>query len=156
MQFDVIIGNPPYQLASDGGTRDVPIYQHFVEQAKKLEPRYLSMVIPSRWMASGLGLSEFRQAVLNDRRMRELVDYPAANDVFPGVEVKAGVCYFLWDASHDDDCKVTTIRGGEVIGPIQRNLGEYDVFVRDARAVSILHKVADRVKWTPSVRQRIG
>ncbi len=142
MQFDVIIGNPPYQLASDGGTRDVPIYQHFVEQAKRLDPRFLAMVIPSRWMASGLGLSDFRQAVLNDRRMRELVDYPAANDVFPGVEVKAGVCYFLWDASHNGDCKVTTIRGDEVVGPIQRNLGEYDVFVRDARAVSILHKVA--------------
>ncbi len=144
MQFDVIIGNPPYQLASDGGTRDGPIYQHFVEQAKRLQPRFLAMIIPSRWMASGLGLSEFRQAMLGDRRMRELVDYPAANDVFPGVEVKAGVCYFLWDASHDGDCKVTTVRGGEVLGPIQRNLGEYDVFVRDARAVSILHKVLGR------------
>jgi len=142
MQFDVIIGNPPYQLASDGGTRDVPIYQHFVEQAKKLEPRFLAMVIPSRWMASGLGLSDFRQSVLNDWRMHELIDYPAANDVFPGVEVKAGVCYFLWDASHNGDCKVTTIRGNEILGPIHRNLGEYDIFVRDARAVSILHKVS--------------
>lgn len=141
MQFDVIIGNPPYQLGSDGGTRDVPIYQHFVEQAKKLEPRFLAMVIPSRWMASGLGLGEFRQTMLGDRRMRELVDYPAANDVFPGVEVKAGVCYFLWDAAHNDDCKVTTIRGSEIVGPMQRNLGEYDVFVRDGRAISILHKV---------------
>lgn len=141
MQFDVIIGNPPYQLGSDGGTRDVPIYQHFIEQAKKLEPRYLSMVIPSRWMASGLGLSEFRRSMLGDRRMRELVDYPAANDVFPGVEVKAGICYFLWDATHDGDCNVTTIRSGEVVGPTARNLGEYDVFVRDARAMSILRKV---------------
>lgn len=73
--------------------------------------------------------------------MRDLVDYPASSDVFPGVEIKAGICYFLWDATHDDDCKVTTIRGGEVIGPIPRKLDEYDVFVRDARAVSILHKV---------------
>ncbi len=141
MQFDVIIGNPPYQLASDGGTRDVPIYQHFVEQAKKLDPRYLSMIIPSRWMASGLGLSEFRQSMLGDRRMRELVDYPAANDVFPGVEIKAGVCYFLWDAAHDGDCNVTTSRGGEVVGPMARNLSEYDVFVRDGRAMTILRKV---------------
>lgn len=144
MQFDVIIGNPPYQLGSDGGTRDVPIYQHFVAQAKKLEPRYLSMIIPSRWMASGLGLSEFRQTMLGDRRMRELVDYPAASDVFPGVEVKAGVCYFLWDAAHDGDCNVTTVRGEEVVGPTARNLGEYDVFVRDARAMSILRKVTKR------------
>lgn len=144
MQFDVIIGNPPYQLGSDGGTRDVPIYQHFVEKAKRLEPRYLTMVIPSRWMASGLGLADFRQTMLGDRRLRELVDYPAANDVFPGVEVKAGVCYFLWDASHDGDCNVTMVRSGEVLGPVPRNLGEYDVFVRDARAISILHKVLKR------------
>jgi site-specific DNA-methyltransferase (adenine-specific) len=141
MQFDVIIGNPPYQLGSDGGTRDVPIYQRFVEQAKALQPRYLTMVIPSRWMASGLGLSEFRQTMLSDRCIRELVDFPSASDVFPGVEVKAGVCYFLWDSAHNDDCAVTTVRNGESIGPITRNLGEYDVFVRDARAVSILHKV---------------
>ncbi len=143
MQFDVIIGNPPYQLGSDGGTRDVPIYQHFVEQAKRLEPRFLAMVIPSRWMASGLGLSEFRQRMLGDRRIRDLVDYPAASDVFPNVEVKAGVCYFLWDATHEGNCNVTTVRGAEVVGPISRNLGEYDVFVRDARAVLILHKVLD-------------
>jgi site-specific DNA-methyltransferase (adenine-specific) len=141
MHFDVIIGNPPYQLGSDGGTRDVPIYQNFVEQAKKLEPRYLAMIIPSRWMASGLGLTEFRQSMLEDRRIRELVDYPSASDVFPGVEVKAGVCYFLWDASHDADCNVTTIRNGEIVGPVKRNLGEYDVFVRDSRAIAILHKV---------------
>ena len=141
MQFDVIIGNPPYQLGSDGGTRDVPIYQKFVDQAKALQPRYLSMVIPARWMASGLGLTEFRQTMLADRRIRELVDYPSANDVFPGVEVKAGVCYFLWDGNHNGDCIVTTVRGNEVQGPIPRNLSEYDVFVRDWRAVTILHKV---------------
>jgi Eco57I restriction-modification methylase len=138
------VGNPPYQLGSDGGTRDMPIYQHFVEQAKKLQPRYLTMVIPSRWMASGLGLGQFRQTMLGDRRIRTLVDYPAANEVFPGVDVKAGVCYFLWDEAHDGDCMVTTVRSGEVIGPISRKLGEYDVFVRDARAVSILHKVLNR------------
>lgn len=141
MLFDVIIGNPPYQLASDGGTRDIPIYQHFVEQAKRLEPRYLVMVIPSRWMASGLGLNDFRQAMLNDQRIRELVDFPVASEVFPGVEVKAGVCYFLWDADFYGDCTVTAVRGDEVVGPMSRKLGEFDVFVRDGRAISILHKV---------------
>jgi site-specific DNA-methyltransferase (adenine-specific) len=141
MQFDVIIGNPPYQLGSDGGTRDVPIYQRFVEQAKTLQPRYLAMVIPSRWMASGLGLTEFRQTMLADRRIRELIDFPAASDVFPGVEVKAGVCYFLWDADHDGDCMVTTVRGEDIVGPIVRNLSAYDVFVRDQRAVVILNKI---------------
>jgi len=144
MQFDVIIGNPPYQLGSDGGTRDVPIYQHFVAQAKALQPRYVSMVVPSRWMASGLGLSDFRKEMLSDHRIRELVDYPAANEVFPGVEIKAGVCYFLWDAAHQGTCNVTTIRGGETEGPTPRDLGAYDVFVRDSRAIAILEKVLAR------------
>jgi site-specific DNA-methyltransferase (adenine-specific) len=144
MHFDVIVGNPPYQLGSDGGTRDVPIYQLFVEQAKTLQPRYLAMIIPARWMASSLGLAEFRQSMLTDRRIRGLVDYPVANDVFPGVEVKAGICYFLWDANHHDDCNVTTFRGGEIVGPVRRYLGEFDVFVRYARAVSILKKVLGR------------
>ena len=84
MKFDVIVGNPPYQLGSDGGTRDIPIYNKFVDQAKKLNPRFLSMIIPSRWMASGLGLSEFRRTMLEDRRMRKLVDYPIGSELFPG------------------------------------------------------------------------
>ena len=141
MQFDVIIGNPPYQLASDGGTRDVPIYQHFVEQAKSLAPTMLMMVIPSRWMATGLGLTEFRERMLADRRIRVLVDFPAASEVFPNVEIKAGVCYFLWDSIHNGDCDVTTVRGKDIIGPVQRNLGEHDIFVRDQTALGILNKI---------------
>lgn len=141
MQFDVIIGNPPYQLASDGGTRDMPIYNKFVEQAKKLEPRYLAMVIPSRWMAGGLGLSDFRQNMLGDRHIRKLVDYPVASEIFPGVEIKGGACYFLWERDGEGECEVTTVRGEEVVGPVKRNFGEYDVFVRDSRAVEILKKV---------------
>jgi site-specific DNA-methyltransferase (adenine-specific) len=144
MQFDVIIGNPPYQLQSDGGTRDIPIYQHFVEQAKRLSPRYLAMVIPSRWMASGLGLSEFRKTMLSDTRIRELVDYPNAAEVFPSVGINGGVCYFLRDSSHDGDCNVTMVRGGEAVGPMARSLGEFDVLVRDGRALAILHKVMER------------
>jgi len=141
MKFDVIIGNPPYQLGSDGGTRDLPIYNKFVDQAKKLKPRFLSMIIPSRWMASGLGLSEFRRTMLEDRHIRKLVDCPVASEIFPGVEVKGGVCYFLWERDTEGDCAVTTVRGNEVIGPVDRTLGEYDVFVRDSRALDILRKV---------------
>ncbi len=141
MHFDVIIGNPPYQLGSDGGTRDVPIYQKFVEQAKALDPRFLSMVIPARWMSSGLGLSEFRQEMLGDKRIRSLTDYPVSREVFPSVEVKGGICFFLWDRDFQGDASVTNMRGGTVTGPMLRNLGEFDVFVRDYRAVTILRKV---------------
>jgi len=144
MKFDVIVGNPPYQLGSDGSTRDIPIYNRFVEQAKKLNPRFLCMIIPSRWMASGLGLSEFRRSMLNDRRIRKLIDYPVASEIFPGVEVKGGVCYFLWERDTEGDCEVTTVRGDDVVGPVKRNLGEHDVFVRDSRALDILHKVLAR------------
>jgi len=151
MKFDVIIGNPPYQLGSDGGTRDIPIYNNFVEQAKKLKPRFLTMIIPSRWMASGLGLSDFRRTMLSDRHIRKLVDYPVASEVFPGVEIKGGVCYFLWERDSEGDCAVTTVRGDEVFGPINRNLDEYDVFVRDSRALEILNKV--RAKGEPSITE---
>lgn len=144
MKFDVIVGNPPYQLGSDGGTRDMPIYNKFVDQAKKMNPRFLSMIIPSRWMASGLGLSEFRRTMLEDRRIRKLVDYPAASEIFPGVAVKGGVCYFLWESDTEGDCAVTTVRGNDVVGPVNRNLGEYDIFVRDSGALGILHKVISR------------
>jgi len=144
MRFDVIIGNPPYQLGSDGGTRDVPIYQKFVEQAKALEPRFLSMVIPARWMAGGLGLSDFRKSMLNDRQIRILNDYPVSKDIFPSVEVKGGICVFLWKQGDQGDCEVTTIRGKDQIGPVARRLDEYDVFVRDSNALSILDKVLSR------------
>jgi site-specific DNA-methyltransferase (adenine-specific) len=141
MKFDVIVGNPPYQLGSDGGTRDIPIYNRFVDQARKLNPRFLSMIIPSRWMAGGLGLSEFRRTMLGDRRIRKLVDYERMDDVFPGVDFEGGVCFFLWDRDNEGDCAVTTISGDETIGPIARDLNEYDIFVRDSRGLKILRKV---------------
>lgn len=141
MKFDVIVGNPPYQLGSDGGTRDIPIYNKFVDQAKKLNPRFLSMIIPSRWMASGLGLSEFRRTMLADRRIRKLVDFERMDAVFPGVDFEGGVCFFLWDRDNEGDCAVTTISGDEAFGPVARDLNEYDIFVRDSRALKILRKV---------------
>jgi site-specific DNA-methyltransferase (adenine-specific) len=144
MQFDVIIGNPPYQLASDGGTRDVPIYQHFVEQAMRLEPRYLSMIIPSRWMAAGLGLGEFRAAMLGDQRIRKLVDYPDSSELFPGVKLMGGACYFLWDRDSGGLCETTLVRSGQEVDTVLRRLDEFDILVRDSRALGILRKVRDR------------
>ena len=149
MQFDVIIGNPPYQIAADeAGQNVMPIYNLFVEQAKKLDPRYLSFVIPSRWMAGGKYLDDFRSAMLNDTRISHLVDYPNSAEMFPSVDIKGGVCYFLRDAKHDGDCDASLVRDGQVIGPRVRKLNEFDVFVRDERAVDILHKVLARQEAT--------
>jgi site-specific DNA-methyltransferase (adenine-specific) len=141
MRFDVIIGNPPYQLGSDGGTRDVPIYQKFVEQAKTLEPRFLSMVIPARWMAGGLGLSDFRQTMLTDKRLKSLTDYPVSKEVFPSVEVKGGICFFLWERDYEGETSVTSIRDGAASGPYPRDLSEFDVLVRENQASIILRKI---------------
>lgn len=142
MQFDVIIGNPPYQMTgAGGGTNDAPIYQHFVEQAMRLEPKFLSMVIPSRWMAGGRGLNEFREKFLSDRRIRALIDHENAKEVFPSVGIGGGICYFLWDRVYDGLCDSTYYRNGELVGPDPRTLNEFDVFVRDARALGILRKI---------------
>jgi len=144
MQFDVIIGNPPYQLDDDGfGTSAAPIYNMFVEQAKKLEPRFLSMVIPARWFSGGKGLDEFRASMLEDNRLRVIEDFPDSNDVFPGTQIKGGICYFLWDRDNRGTVRVTTHDKGEVNTPVERPLLEAgtDVFIRYNEALPILKKV---------------
>lgn len=145
MKFDVIISNPPYQL-NVGVEKDnyaVPIYQKFVEKAKQLNPRFISMIIPARWYAGGRGLDEFRGEMLNDDSLRVIHDYPDATDVFPGVQIKAGVCYFLWEKDSHGDCEVTTHLNDKEIGPVIRPLLEdgNDTFIRYNQAISILKKV---------------
>lgn len=141
MHFDIVIGNPPYQLGSDGGTRDIPIYQHFVRQAKELDPSLLMMIIPSRWMATGLGLNDFRREMLTDRRIRALVDYQNAAGIFPGVGINGGACYFLWSNQYKGDCEVTTVRADKSTSSSTRRLDEFDILIRDAHALPILRKV---------------
>jgi len=141
MKFDVIVGNPPYQVGSDGNSRTMPIYQHFVRRAIELDPRYVLMITPSRWFATGLGLDEYREVMLADPRIRHLVHHPNAGEVFPGVEIKGGVSYFLWDHDHSGRCAMTIARGSERYGPTERQLDEFDVLVQDSRALDILRKV---------------
>jgi site-specific DNA-methyltransferase (adenine-specific) len=143
VRFDVIIGNPPYQLSDGGFGRSAsPIYHEFVQQAMKLEPRYLLMVTPSRWFGGGKGLDQYRAAMLKDRRLAHLVDFPRLYEPFPGVKIRGGVSYFLWDRDYNGKCAVQTMWDGKPLGPpVQRYLDAYDVLVRRNEAISILDKV---------------
>ncbi len=141
MKFDVIVGNPPYQLGDSGFGRSAsPIYNLFVEQAKKLNPRYLAMIIPSRWFAGGKGLDKFRDEMLNDNQFRKLVDYPDAAECFPGVDIAGGICYFLWEKDYSGLCEVVNIYKGAETSSI-RPLNEFKTFVRYGAAVPIINKV---------------
>lgn len=141
MQFDVIIGNPPYQLGDSGnGASASPIYNKFVTQAKKLRPRYLTMIIPSRWFAGGKGLDDFRSEMLNDHHTRSMTDYINAKEVFPGVSVGGGVNYFLWDRDNPGACLYTNVLNGKS-DTMSRQLNEFPIFVRYNQALKIIEKV---------------
>lgn len=146
MQFDVIVGNPPYQLQTEGfGATASTIYHRFVERAIALDPKYVAMIIPSRWFAGGKGLDDFRERMISDRRLRAIVDNPKLFDCFPGVEIKGGVNYFLWDRAYDGDCEFSTRIDGAVVSTSVRDLRDgAGVLVRDNRAMSVIHKVTTK------------
>ncbi len=147
MKFDVIIGNPPYQM-SDGaggnGTSAVPIYDMFVQQAKKLKPKYLTMIIPARWFSGGRNLDEFREEMLQDSHVRVICDFFKSEDCFPGVDLSGGVCYFLWDRDNAGDCTIKNISGNvsnEMIRPLLEP--NSSTFIRFNKGVKILRKIRD-------------
>ena len=156
MQFDVIIGNPPYQLADDGhGASAAPIYQLFVERAFELDPRYAVFVTPSRWMAGGKGLDKYRQRMLSDKGLRKIVDYPKLYEGFPGVKIRGGISYFVWERDEKGPCAVQTIWDGQPTGPaVKRDIDAYDILVRRNEAVPILEKI--RAKKEPTLDHRVS
>jgi site-specific DNA-methyltransferase (adenine-specific) len=142
MKFDVIIGNPPYQLSDGGNSASAkPIYNYFVERAIKLSPRYLVMIIPARWYAGGKGLDQFRDVMLNDSKLRILVDYANIKDCFPGITLAGGVCYFLWERDYHGECLISNFRNGKIVSSLMRSLNEFGYLVRDNTALSIIRKV---------------
>ncbi|MDB5478854.1 MAG: Eco57I restriction endonuclease [Alphaproteobacteria bacterium] len=162
MNFDIIVTNPPYQVGTEGfGATASTIYHHFVEKAIALEPKYVAMITPSRWFSGGKGLDSFRERMIADRRLRAVVDNPKLFDCFPGVEIKGGVNYFLWDRDYDGDCEFSTRIDGTIVSTLTRDLREGDgVLVRDNRAMSIVHKVAAKrqrsIEELCSVRKPFG
>lgn len=144
MKFDVIIGNPPYQLSDEGGEgySAIPLYNLFIEQSIKLQPRFVSMIIPARWYSGGKGLDSFRERMLTDKHIMELHDFSETTDCFPGLNIRGGVCYFLWSAAHDGDCKVYNHKGLDV-SVMERPLLEdrLSIFIRYNLAIGITRKV---------------
>jgi site-specific DNA-methyltransferase (adenine-specific) len=161
MKFDVIVGNPPYQIGIEN-ERDSPdanpIYQYFVENAVALEPKYVAMIVPSRWFTGGKAqLDTFRAKMIADRRLRAVVDNPKLFDCFPGVEIKGGVNYFLWDRDHDDDCQFSTRIDGKIVSTATRDLREGEgVIVRDNNAASIIHKTVGIRKQAGSLEHKVS
>ena len=142
MKFDVIIGNPPYQMSDGGNGKSArPIYQLFVEQAKKLRPRYMAMIVPSRWFSGGKGLDDFRKSMLSDKRMKKIVDYENFKDVFPGVDLAGGACYFLWERDYNGMCEVVNFSKDKPIS-MMRYLDENETFIRQNMAVEIVKKIS--------------
>lgn len=141
MKFDVIIGNPPYQLnvGVEKENYAIPIYHKFIQQAKKLNPRYLTMIVPSRWFTGGRGLDDFRSEMLNDRRIKYIKDFIDSKDVFPGVDVSGGINFFLWSKDYNGDCEYVNVFNGKVSKSI-RKLNQYNVFPRYNQTMSIIEK----------------
>ncbi|MBL8005325.1 MAG: Eco57I restriction-modification methylase domain-containing protein [Candidatus Kapabacteria bacterium] len=146
MKFDVIIGNPPYQLSDGSGNNGkgaIPLYHLFVQQAKKLNPRFLSMIIPAKWYSGGRGLNDFRHDMLNDDKISTLVDFSDSRDCFTGVDIAGGICYFLRDQNFSGVCNVINVNK-QSKNITQRRLNKFDLFVRDNLSLDLIDKIINK------------
>lgn len=144
MKFDAIVGNPPYQLQTEGSVESqaVPIYNKFVEQAQMLQPQYMTMIIPARWLNGGFGLDSFRMSMLKSKQISDMHIYMDSTDCFPGVDISGGTCYFLWETEISEQCLVVNHQEGKT-NKVMRPLLEpgLEIFIRENQAVSIISKV---------------
>lgn len=141
MKFDVIVSNPPYQLSTGGNNAQAkPIYNIFVEQAIKLNPRFIAMITPSRYFSGGMGLDGFRETMLSSKKIKVMVDFTNAKDCFPGISLSGGVNYFLWSRDHNGSCEFTSIHDGKTNTEI-RDLNEFPILIRHNEAINIIKKV---------------
>ncbi len=147
LNFDVIVGNPPYQMGDgSGATTDaaMPIYNKFIDTAIKLNPSFLTMIVPSKWMVGGRGLEKFRNKMFEEHRIRKIVDFEDASECFPGIHLDGGVCYFLWDKNYKGDIDYT-FRGSDGHLSSKKRKLKNDLFeyvIRDNRTLSLLEKVS--------------
>lgn len=150
MKFDVIIGNPPYQMSTGDGNNHqaLPLYNEFVEKAIDLQPKYISMIIPSRWMKGGMGLNDFRKQMMNDTRIKEIHDFQSSYSCFENVRVDGGICYFVWDKEHNGDLNYYyEAEDGYKDFSIRKLKNKYyDKIIRDSRQLSIISKVTSKTK----------
>ena len=145
MKFDAIVGNPPYQVMDGGaGASAKPVYQYFVEIAKKLGPKYLSMIMPARWYAGGKGLDDFRESMLKDTQISDLFDYTNSADLFSNVNIAGGLCYFLWNHDYTGDCHIRNILWNKRISEGYRKLSDHNVFVRNNVAYDIIKRIREK------------
>jgi len=147
MKFDAVVGNPPYQLTDgSGGTNDAPIYQHFVESSQKVTSKYASLIIPSRWFTTGREnlLGDFRAKMLNNPGIRMLFTFTNSRDVFPSVEIKGGLCYYLYDATYSGDCLYTLVQDGQR-NALKRRLGDFDILIREPKLAAIVKKISGQI-----------
>ena len=154
MKFSAIAGNPPYQVMDGGaGASAKPVYNLFVDIAKKLKAEYISMIMPARWYAGGKGLDCFRDNMLNDKHIVSLYDYSNSKDVFPNVEIAGGICYFLYNTLYNGTCTVVNCQNNER-SEFARNLNSYSIFVRNNKAVGIIEKLGSSKRLDEKVFSR--
>lgn len=162
MKFDVILGNPPYQIGMKDEKGEVtknitPLYNLFVEKAIDMNPDYVLMITPSRWFSGGKGLDGFRKRMLDDRRIRKIVDYPNAKELFPNVEIKGGVSYFLWQADYEGNCLFRQVYEGKVLGEKTRDLRDgQGVLVRSLIGEEITRKVIEHPSFKSALSEVVS